>query len=253
MQKTIIYLSALWIVGILVMGLDLAWATETSIQFIRASDGLPLAHVSATVSGILAETCTYEVRDGNYNTNTRSVTVDIFLQTDSEGRVVVDSFFALRNDIEVPVEIRVQYAIYASSDIRDTEPLFAGETTIRQFETKVVRARPFVRPEEGPEFIRGDANADGIVNISDAIATFYYLYLGSQQLTCLDAADSNDDGRLDISDGINTLNVLFYTHDCRGPILDHRQDPTPDALNCQTYAPERFDRGEVFKVIEEVR
>ncbi|MBI4603120.1 MAG: hypothetical protein HY721_14270 [Planctomycetes bacterium] len=58
-------------------------------------------------------------------------------------------------------------------------------------------------------FRRGDANSDRRVNISDAIATFGYLFLGSAEPLCLDAADADDTGRVDITDGIYVLNFLF--------------------------------------------
>ena len=56
-------------------------------------------------------------------------------------------------------------------------------------------------------------------------------------LVCPDAADANDDGALDISDAIMTLGFLFLgmpptlpePHPNRGP------DPTSDALDCASY------------------
>jgi hypothetical protein len=60
-----------------------------------------------------------------------------------------------------------------------------------------------------PPFRRGDMNASGQVDISDAISTFGYLFLGDGDPLCLSATDSNGDGAVDISDGLNTLNYLF--------------------------------------------
>ena len=88
-----------------------------------------------------------------------------------------------------------------------------------------------VEAGNGP-FIRGDANADGDVDISDAIAILKYLFLGSARPRCLDAADRNDDGAVDISDSIDVLQFLFGgtfrfpPYPYPGPGLD----PTPDAL-----------------------
>jgi hypothetical protein len=91
----------------------------------------------------------------------------------------------------------------------------------------------------GRPFRRGDLNSDGRVDLSDAIRTFTYLFLGAARPACLDAADSNDDGGLDISDGIGILNELFSgegripapgSTGCGG-------DPTPDGLSCATYLP----------------
>ena len=60
-----------------------------------------------------------------------------------------------------------------------------------------------------PRFRRADINASGLVDISDAVATFSYLFLGGSSPGCMDAADSNGDGVVDISDGVNTLSFLF--------------------------------------------
>ncbi len=88
-------------------------------------------------------------------------------------------------------------------------------------------------------FRRADANADGDVDVSDAISTLSWLFEGGEQPTCLDAADSNDDGVADISDPIFTLNALFL----EAPPIPHPgtetcdRDPTPDDLGCDGYAP----------------
>ena len=58
-------------------------------------------------------------------------------------------------------------------------------------------------------FRRADANGSGEVDISDAVATFGFLFLGDPSPACMDAADSNGDGTVDISDGVNTLSFLF--------------------------------------------
>ncbi len=58
-------------------------------------------------------------------------------------------------------------------------------------------------------FRRGDANADGAVDISDVAKTLNYLFSGGSAPSCLDAADFNDDGDVDISDGLFTLTRLF--------------------------------------------
>ncbi len=52
-------------------------------------------------------------------------------------------------------------------------------------------------------FLRGDANADGVVNISDPSFILNALFTGGRQPDCDDAADANDDGLVDISDPTN--------------------------------------------------
>ncbi len=84
-------------------------------------------------------------------------------------------------------------------------------------------------------FLRGDANDDSDVDLSDAIATLTFLFVGNQPIPCEDAADSNDDGTIDLSDALSTLNFLFV----RGPaprspgVAFPWFDPTPDALGCE--------------------
>ncbi len=82
-------------------------------------------------------------------------------------------------------------------------------------------------------FIRGDANDDGGVDISDAIALLKYLYLGSDEPPCHSAADGNDDGALDVSDAIFVLSHLFLGQaEPPPPFPEPGVDPTPDALPC---------------------
>ncbi len=59
------------------------------------------------------------------------------------------------------------------------------------------------------EFLRGDANADGSVNITDGIFVLNYLFLGGPAPPCLEAANPNDDDSINITDGIYVLNYLF--------------------------------------------
>jgi hypothetical protein len=83
-------------------------------------------------------------------------------------------------------------------------------------------------------FIRGDANDDGVVDISDPQATLNYLFLGGASPDCLDAADANDDGRLDVADPVATLNFLFQgAGSLPPPAGSPGPDETPDDLDCR--------------------
>lgn len=84
----------------------------------------------------------------------------------------------------------------------------------------------------GTTFIRGDANADGRVDLSDAISILNSLFLGIPSLApCADASDVNDEGRVDISDGIYLLSYLFQGGDAIPPPYPNPGvDPTPDSL-----------------------
>jgi hypothetical protein len=82
-------------------------------------------------------------------------------------------------------------------------------------------------------FVRGDANGDAAVDISDAQRSLGYLFLGDAAPACYDAADANDDGLITISDAIYTLGYLFLG----GPPLpppfpEAGEDPTEDTMGC---------------------
>lgn len=89
-------------------------------------------------------------------------------------------------------------------------------------------------------FLRGDANQDGVVDVSDALTTLGFLFLGEPvELLCPAAADTTDDDILDLSDPVAGLNFLFLGG---GPLpppgaLVCGLDPTPGALGCATSSP----------------
>ncbi|MBI4606238.1 MAG: hypothetical protein HY721_30085 [Planctomycetes bacterium] len=89
---------------------------------------------------------------------------------------------------------------------------------------------------EGAAFKRGDSNADAKVDISDAVNTLGFLFLGGTAPPCNDAADTNDDGKVDISDAVNLLNFLFTGGGPPpAPHPDCGEDSTADGLDCATY------------------
>jgi len=87
------------------------------------------------------------------------------------------------------------------------------------------------------EFLRGDKNRDGKVDLSDAIDTLVWLFQGGGfGPICLDAWDADDSGKVDLSDTIFTLIFLF-----RGgsrippPYPGCGEDPTEDLIDCGSY------------------
>lgn len=84
------------------------------------------------------------------------------------------------------------------------------------------------------EFIRGDANGDGVTNLADPIAILGVLFGGgTAALDCDDASDLNDDGQLDISDPIFQLGALFVPGASPVPLpISCGPDPTADSLDC---------------------
>jgi len=84
------------------------------------------------------------------------------------------------------------------------------------------------RVVEPREFIRGDTNGDGQVDVGDPVHALAHLFSGGP-LGCRDAGDSNDDGRLDVADPITVISWLFRS----GPAIPAPHpscglDPTVD-------------------------
>ncbi len=89
----------------------------------------------------------------------------------------------------------------------------------------------------GP-FRRGDANADGSVDIADAIACLQYLFGVGTPLPCASAADANDDGNVDIADAITVLSHLFaHAGPLKPPFGMCGVDLTDDTLDCASFSP----------------
>ena len=58
-------------------------------------------------------------------------------------------------------------------------------------------------------FARGDANADGHVDISDPVTLLFHLFRGASVLDCEDHGDADDNGRLELTDAVFLLDFLF--------------------------------------------
>jgi|GEM_PF-1006949 len=85
-------------------------------------------------------------------------------------------------------------------------------------------------------FIRGDANADGSVDIVDA-SYFLANILPQPDFSCADAADINDDGVLTIVDASYLLEHLLPQPSLPEPNMHCGIDPTEDTLSCDNYPP----------------
>jgi hypothetical protein len=90
----------------------------------------------------------------------------------------------------------------------------------------------------GVTFIRGDTNADSVVNLADALFTLGYLFAAGEAPNCLDGADANDDGVINLADALRVLGYLFGG---QGPLASPAEacsvDPTEDELGCSGYLP----------------
>ncbi len=83
------------------------------------------------------------------------------------------------------------------------------------------------------KFIRGDANKDGRVDLTDAVFILNWLFKGGETPKCLDAADVDDSGNVGITDAIKLLNFLFQGEQAPpAPYPEAGVDPTEDTLSC---------------------
>jgi hypothetical protein len=95
--------------------------------------------------------------------------------------------------------------------------------------------------EARAQFVRGDADSDGRIDLTDGIRILSFIFVGGPEPECMDAADANDSGALDISDAIWILSWLFVDGPPPLPpspispsyaVEDCGLDPTPDELGC---------------------
>jgi hypothetical protein len=107
-----------------------------------------------------------------------------------------------------------------SSGALDETSEWAG---FRSLEEPRAGATAPVRASAEQIFRRGDADNDGAVNLTDAVHALRWLFLGSGDPLCEDAADVNDDAELDITDPLALLGWLFLG----GP-----EPPAPGPRTC---------------------
>ena len=93
-----------------------------------------------------------------------------------------------------------------------------------------------------PRFRRGDANADGLTNLSDAVFVLEFLFTGGAVPTCLKSGDVNDSGgtALELTDPVLLLNYLFLGGALPpAPFEACGIDRTADGdnLTCDAFAP----------------
>ena len=94
----------------------------------------------------------------------------------------------------------------------------------------------------GADFLRGNANVDQRVDLSDAVCVLMHLFVaaGSPCSTpsCMDALDVDDDGRINLTDSVYLLSFLYRNAPAppEPGALFCGPDPTGDSLNCVAHA-----------------
>ncbi len=130
-------------------------------------------------------------------------------------------------------------------------PADAGCTSTADPEEVPARCDPRDPPDPpdppGPnvDFMRGDANSDGTISISDSLMLRRFLFNGDRRPPCMDAADANDDGSVNLTDPIMILSHIHLGGaPLPAPYLEVGPDPTGDNRGCDAYdvvAPEETD------------
>lgn len=88
------------------------------------------------------------------------------------------------------------------------------------------------------DFVRGDVNSDGNLDISDAVFGLLYLFTGGAVPPCHKSADSDDSGVVDVTDSILLLDAIFLAGPApEDPFPECGSDPTDDGLSCDSYLP----------------
>jgi hypothetical protein len=86
---------------------------------------------------------------------------------------------------------------------------------------------------EKSRFIRGDADRNLLVNLTDGVFILDNLFRGGAEPPCLDAADTDDNGVVNLTDAVVVLNHLFQGGTAPpAPYPDLGTDPTADEVTC---------------------
>jgi hypothetical protein len=120
-----------------------------------------------------------------------TVTYDVYLGNASSPPLIAANLPTTTYD---PGQLRYSSTYYWKIVARDEH---GAETTgpIWNFQTKIV--------------ICGDANGDGIVDISDAVYLISYIFAGGPAPNPLCSGDANGDGSVDISDCVYLIAYIF--------------------------------------------
>ncbi len=136
------------------------------------------------------------------------VTAEIASRVDVAGRKVIIYIDGLTRGtpLEFKIKVIATYPVKAESMVSRTYEYYDPDVQATTRGPALTVSPLEVQPGS---FIRGDANADGVIDISDAIAMLGHFFVGDFSIQCIDRADVNDDGETNLTDVIDLLNFLF--------------------------------------------
>lgn len=113
------------------------------------------------------------------------------------------------------------------------------EANARLAAASVMTLAGYPSSAHGAAFVRGDSNADGTVDLSDALWTLGHLFLGEPEtLGCAKAADTDGSGLVDISDAVALLGHLFLGRAAPpGPFPECGTETSPTSPLCDIFPP----------------
>ena len=86
------------------------------------------------------------------------------------------------------------------------------------------------------DYLRGDSNGDGNINIADPIFSLAYLFNQGSIPQCMEAADANGDLGIDLADALYLLNYINGLGPAPPmPFPDCGNDPGTPLLGCASY------------------
>ena len=87
-----------------------------------------------------------------------------------------------------------------------------------------------------PQFVRGDSDDNGQLNLTDAVFILQYLFRAGAVPSCLQAGDVNRDGGVNLSDAVAILSYLFLAGEPpRDPFSECGLDAAERELSCESY------------------
>jgi hypothetical protein len=167
---------------------------------------------------------------------TRGEGAELFEWRDSADCVVVDVVYSISPPYLPPGGGTVAKMI-ADVDLlaSDTTSIELSQGVMGTSQYTVLLDGVFVIEPPEEQFIRGDANGDSTLAMSDAIDVIRFLYVpGAASPPCMDASDTNDDGEIVMSDPLYLLRYLYVPGQPApvSPFPGCGNDLTPDTLGC---------------------